>query len=125
MKYVDLSIMLGVTFEKVEIVDSNKVCFWDQKGDCVCLEHFQDCCESVTLEDVIGDINNLVGAPLLMAECVTNSDNPLNDWDESFTWSFYKFATRKGYVTFRWYGESNGYYSEEIDVVLYRKEVKQ
>jgi hypothetical protein len=34
--------------------------------------------------------------------------------DESYTWTFYNFATFKGFVTVRFYGSSNGYYSEEV-----------
>jgi hypothetical protein len=73
-----------------------------------------DCCASCSIEDVVGDLTDLVGAPIAMAEESTNSDDPKPaDYpDESFTWTFYKLATAKGYVTIRWYGSSNGYYSE-------------
>lgn len=57
-----------------------------------------------------------------MAEEV-NQDGPDNDWGSS-TWTFYKLATIKGYVTLRWLGESNGYYSESVDFVQLENETE-
>jgi len=79
--------------------------------------HQQDCCESVYIEDICGDLDDLIGSPLLEAEEITNRDDgPLDSSDESYTWTFYKFGTNNGSVTIRWYGCSNGYYSEYVDV---------
>jgi len=77
--------------------------------------HRQDCCENVRIEDVIGDLEDLLNSPLTMAEEVYNADGPTPEFAESYTWTFYKFATIKGYVTIRWLGESNGYYGEGVD----------
>lgn len=70
------------------------------------------------MEDVCGDFDDLIGEPLLIAEVVTNSEeNPPGvnpEYQDSFTWTFYKLSTIKGSVTIRWYGESNGYYSEDV-----------
>lgn len=78
--------------------------------------HSQDCCEYVRVYDIIGDLDDLVGSPLVLAEEVSNKDDPVTDFkpDESYTWTFYRFATVKGTVTVRWLGESNGYYSEDV-----------
>jgi hypothetical protein len=73
-----------------------------------------DCCASCSIAEVIGDLNDLVGAPLLEAEVISSKDHPAPDGEESFTWTFYKFGTSKGSVTVRWLGTSNGYYSEDV-----------
>ena len=69
--------------------------------------------------DIAGDINDLIGSPILLAEVVTNeNENPpgveISEYQESFTWTFYKLSTIKGSVTISWYGESNGYYNESV-----------
>lgn len=84
------------------------------------LMHYEpDCCAVCTIEDICGDLNDLIGEPLLMAEEATNREHPPGitpppDRDDSFTWTFYKLATVKGGVTIRWYGSSNGCYSESV-----------
>lgn len=73
--------------------------------------HEQDCCESVDVEDICGDITCLLNMPITKAEEVTEEGD--GKWG-THTWTFYHLATVKGYVTIRWYGESNGYYSESV-----------
>ncbi len=120
MKHVELSDLLNKTMKSVVNVDDEQVIFTTINDEVYELYHDQDCCENVRVEDVIGDLSDLVGAPILMAEETTSNENlptKNNDYDDSFTWSFYKFATIKGYVTIRWYGSSNGYYSECVSFV--------
>jgi hypothetical protein len=102
---------------KEATVEDREIRFVTVDGDIYRMFHYQDCCESVYVESVVGDVQDLVGEPILVAEEVTSHDNPEgfeSEYQESFTWTFYKLATRKGYVDIRWYGESNGYYSERV-----------
>ncbi len=75
--------------------------------------HTQNCCESVEVSEVIGDVKDLIGSPILLAEERTNKECP--EEFVSQTWTFYELRTIKGSVTIRWLGESNGYYSEDVE----------
>jgi hypothetical protein len=116
--------LLGQTLTAVEVVRADGKTIWDDRIDLTTVEgvtfrlfHSQDCCEGVYIEDIIGNTDDLVGNPLLMAEGVSNANEPPKDdyMPDSYTWTFYKLATIKGYVTIRWYGTSNGYYSESVN----------
>jgi hypothetical protein len=111
--------MLGKTFVQVTgSVGGDEMTFETAQGERFMFAHEQDCCERVRIEDVCGYLQDLCGEPMLVAEEV-KGETPV-DFDEgdheSVTWTFYKFATRKGYVDVRWLGESNGYYSEGVSL---------
>jgi len=116
-----VSALKGLTLASVVQHGNEAFDFTTTDGRRFAMYHRQDCCESVCLESVVGDLNDLIGEPLLIAEEVSGVTKP-DGWEpgkytESYTWTFYKFATRKGYVDMRWLGESNGYYSESVDFV--------
>ena len=113
--------LLGKTLVSVRNVDDGEILFETKDGDAFKLYHEQDCCENVYVEDICGDLDDLIGMPLLLAEEVDSGDlGPLDKDEESYSWTFYKLSTNKGSVTIRWYGESNGYYSEAVDFIQYK-----
>jgi hypothetical protein len=100
-------------------IGSERVTIICDDGYKIQMSYYADCCASCSVEDICGNAKDLIGKPLVMAEEVVSSKNPpgvKKEYQNSFTWSFYKLATNKGSVTIRWYGESNGYYSESVTV---------
>ena len=117
--YLNVEVLLGKTLTKIEKKDNAELFFHTTDGEIYKMYHEQNCCESVEIEEVVGDLEDLVGSPITMAE--ETSQEGESDWG-SQTWTFYKFATNNGYVTIRWLGESNGYYSESVDFVKVENE---
>lgn len=112
--------LIGFTFTDVRS-NHDTMQFTRSDGRKFMFHHHNDCCENVYIESIVGDLADLVGAPLVIAESVTHEDETPADVDgihepvgDSYTWTFYKFATLKGFVDVRWLGESNGYYSESV-----------
>lgn len=112
--------LIGKVFtEVVNDTDKDRIYFVCDEGTFM-MWHHQDCCESVYVESITGDLDDLVDSPILLAE-ESSQDDP--EASESGTWTFYKLATIKGYVDIRWYGSSNGYYSESVDLIFTPKKV--
>lgn len=109
----------NLTFTKIEGMEevSDYITFTEKSGREFIMYHDQDCCESVTLAEVIGDVSDLIDTPILYfsADSETASEVDIGNKYDTGTWTFYNFRTIKGSVTLRWLGTSNGYYSERVD----------
>lgn len=120
---VEFSTLIGKHLTSVTMNEArDEIDFVCGDGSSYRMLHNQDCCEGVSVEDVIGDLADLQDANVLDAREESSSDTDPPGYDpgedryrESFTWTFYIIQTNKGAVTIRWLGESNGYYSEGVD----------
>lgn len=118
-KNCDVSVLKGKTLK--ECIQTNydsgdAIRFVTDDDEEYMMYHDQDCCEYVSIEDIVGDLQDLVGSPLLEAE--ESSSFGGDTTGDSYTWTYYKLGTIKGHVNIRWYGSSNGYYSERVDFAL-------
>ena len=127
---MDFGLLVGKTLTRViqtEDGDGNdRMYFHCDDGAVYMLYHSQDCCESVRLDDVSGDLTDLIGTPILVAEERSSEwrdgdprpddlpDELAAQRGDSSTWTFYTLRTIKGTVDLRWHGSSNGYYSEAV-----------
>lgn len=93
--------------------DQENIRFYSLSGKLYHMHHDQDCCETVEIDDLNGNLDNLLDSPILYAVEKTNKGTA--DEGESITWTFYTIRTHKGSVDITWKGESNGYYSEDVD----------
>jgi len=118
---MELKELLGKTLtEATGKNGDDEIIFKTAEGKTYKMYHSQDCCESVRVEDICGDMADLVGSPITQADEETNREKDPDGYKreyppESMTWTFYRLATAKGQVVIRWLGESNGYYSEGVD----------
>ncbi len=108
MEFEDLR---GKTLTAVMREGDDRLTFTDSDGTDHVMQHHQDCCERVEIQDICGDLDDLLDTPILIAVEDSHEDDKAS---ESGTWTFYNLATIKGSVTVRWYGASNGYYSERV-----------
>ena len=118
-EYCNVSELFGKTLVDIK-TDGFRIEFTTSTAEKYLMYHEQGCCECVWIEDICGDLTDLLNSEILEAEDISStmgipcSEEEYNEYD-SVTWTFYKIGTRKGSVTIRWCGTSNGYYSESVD----------
>ena len=117
---VNVESLKGKEFVDIYI-DTQKryIMFKLNTGEILWMDHTQDCCEDVCINDVCGDIADLLNSHIVhfeerTSEIKENKDD-IQYEDHSGTWTFYDIQTLKGSVNIRWVGLSNGYYSESVD----------
>jgi hypothetical protein len=99
--------------------DSEEVFIYTESGLIFNFYREQFYCENVRLIDFELD-NDLSGALVLSAEEVEGESVIDDEADIPATWAFYKIETIKGDLFMRWLGESNGYYSEAVNLAVYK-----
>lgn len=98
-----------------EIVnESDKLRFRMSDGSEYVMMHRQDCCENVSIEDISGDLNDLLNHPITVAE--ERSNYVTVEYGDA-QWTFYELQGSRGYATIRWYGTSNGYYGTSVSIL--------
>ena len=115
---MDFDSIQGLTFSAIQGCSnySREILFTTTDGRMFRMFHRQDCCESVSVEDVVGDVEDIIGSPVLRAEERSNCAQPVEDGcGDVEQWTFYTIATIKGTVDLRWLGTSNGYYGTGVD----------
>lgn len=118
---VDFEVLKGQTVAEV-IVDNEKsmIVFVCKDGKRYALMHRQECCEEVTLEDFDAKmIENLPGHEILEAYGSSEAGEEteeMKEWGRSSTWTFFVIRTMLDTYTIRFFGSSNGYYSEDAEL---------
>jgi len=113
--------LIGKTLKIISINDDrDEILFYCDDGDIFKMYHEQRCCEIVNIDEINGDLEDLLNTPIIRASEDSSDELPLREkndynYNDSCTWTFYNITTNKGHVQIKWYGESNGFYSESVD----------
>ena len=80
---MNINILKGKILTKIHVANGDEIYFSTSDGKEYKMNHNQDCCESVMIEDICGiPIKDLIGDPILIAEERSN----LFDWPTSDSW---------------------------------------
>jgi hypothetical protein len=119
----DISVerLVGETLVAIDQDDkSSEILLTTASGRQFRIVHHDDCCESVHIEGTDGEWSSLIGKVIESASHEEESaDGTLDEYGysyESATKTTITFKVNDATVVSRWFGSSNGYYSESVNV---------
>ena len=127
--------LIGKKMKSIVVCGRDSIIFECETGETYKMFHDRNCCEDVYIDDICGDLQDLIGYTIISAEEVHNKEfedewkktfnktdffgerinSKGDEYPDSHTWTFYKISTIDTDITKRGCGESNGYYSEDVD----------
>ena len=115
---MDIKTLAGEVLTHVD-EGGDQILLTTESGRTIKIYHEQDCCESVSIQDRTGEWHTLIGKVIVEADA---KEEQLSDQKyESATLTTLTFSTNEDTVISRWIGESNGYYSESVDLCELQK----
>ena len=116
-RHVEFSDLVGEVLDSVDIDrGENQILLTTRSGRRFMVYHEQDCCEKVQIVGQDGNFDNLIGKPLIEArDFAVDTGESESDYDSQTTTTLV-FRVDDQTVISRWIGDSNGYYSESVDI---------
>lgn len=109
--------LVGKTLREVKVSGDYKITFTVDETESYDMYHPQDCCEDVWIEDICGDLQSLVGKPILFADESSNEIDERKKAGRNLEWTFYRIGNINGSVVIRWCGDLETYYSVKVAFV--------
>jgi hypothetical protein len=115
-KQVEFSALVGEVLDAVDIDrEKDQILLTTRSGRNFLVYHKQNCCETVAISGQDGSFDKLIGKPIVEARDIT-VDTSEEAAGSSQTTTILVFRVDDQTVISRWIGDSNGYYSESVDI---------
>jgi len=83
---MNFSDMVGKVIDSIE-QGHDRIIFYFADGTAAESLHMQDCCESVVVDRIEGDIAAVVGIPVIEADETSDSENKPSEYSERYHWT--------------------------------------
>ena len=107
---------VGKVFTNIENT-GDALYFHCSDGEVIHMFHDQDCCDHVSIDSIVGDMEDIKNSPVVLF--VVHRDGGETEYG-TFTVTVFTIATAKGTVKIEWYGSSNGYYGEGVSLDVHK-----